>query len=391
MRWSTLTRSGSAGRGAHRGRPQPVLQQGDLAEALAALEGLDEAPVADDLGLAGFHDVELLAVLGLLEDGRPGRELGVLEPGGELLDRGGRERVQHADGAEDLDVRVAHAHARVEPSQRGPGGRHRQRREQADGDEGGADAEQVDDQRREQAADRHAEGEDRLEAGEHPREHGLVGEPREEREAADVDQRVADADEAEQDDRRRLLGREADEGQRRAEQRDADAEPAPEPAAPDEREREQRAEHAAGADGRVEDADARVPRVEEVDRDDDGEHDQAAAREGLDHPQPGDQREGPVPLDGREALQQLAPARARCVRPRRRVVGEGDDDRGGEQRRRGAHGEHQRGAARGEQDGRDQRAGQRGRESSIPRTAFAPVSSCGDFASAGRSAECAGR
>ena len=78
------------------------------------------------------------------------------------------------------------------------------------------------------------------------------------------------------DDRGGLLGDGADQRQRCAEHRDADAEPRAEPAAPDQPEREHRAEHAAGADGGVEDSDAGLAGVEEVDRDDDGEHGQAA-------------------------------------------------------------------------------------------------------------------
>ena len=82
------------------------------------------------------------------------------------------------------------------------------------------------------------------------------------READDVDQGVADADQAEQHDRRRLLGSEADHPQRGPEQRDPDAEPGGEPAAADERERDDRPEQAAGADGGVEHADAGVAGVE---------------------------------------------------------------------------------------------------------------------------------
>ena len=116
--------------------------------------------------------------------------------------------MRHA--AQHLDVGVAHAHARVEPAQRRPARRHGERREQPDPDERGTDAEQLHDQRRDQPAGRHPEREDRLEAGEHARQDGLVGEPREQRESADVDQCVADADQAEQHDRRRLLGSEAE-------------------------------------------------------------------------------------------------------------------------------------------------------------------------------------
>ena len=182
----------------------------------------------------------------------------MLEPGAELLDRCRRERTQHADSTQDLDVRIAHAHPYIEPAQRGPAGGHGQRRHEADRDEREANAEQLDDQRRQQAAGRDPEREDRLEAREHAREDGLVRQPGQHREAADVDQRVADADQAEQDDRRCLLRNDADQGQRRAEQRDADAEPAGESATSDQPERQDRAEHATGADGRVQDTDARI-------------------------------------------------------------------------------------------------------------------------------------
>ena len=137
----------------------------------------------------------------------------------------------------------------VEPAQRRPAGGHGRRRQQADRDERGARAEHVDDQRRDQAAERDPERQDRLEAREHPGQHGLIRQPGQHREAADVDKRVADADEAEQDDRRHPLGDDADERQRRAEQSDPDPEPGGEAAPPDQRECEERAEDAAGPDG----------------------------------------------------------------------------------------------------------------------------------------------
>jgi hypothetical protein len=104
--------------------------------------------------------------------------------------------------SQDLDVRIANAHRCIEPAQRGPAGGRGQRRHEADREEGEANAEQLDDQRREQAAGREPEREDRLEPREHAREDGLVRQPGQHREAADVDQRVADADQAEQDYRR---------------------------------------------------------------------------------------------------------------------------------------------------------------------------------------------
>ncbi len=73
-----------------------------------------------------------------------------------------------------------------------------------------ANADQLDHQRSEQPAGRDAERQDRLEPGEHPREHGLVRQPGERGEAADVDERVADADHREQADRRHLPRNDAD-------------------------------------------------------------------------------------------------------------------------------------------------------------------------------------
>jgi hypothetical protein len=122
-------------------------------------------------------------------------------------------------------------------------------------------AEQLDDQRREQATGRDPEREDRLEPREHAREDSLVRQPGQQREATDVDQRVADADHAEQDDRRCQAGNDADQGQRRTEQRDAEAEPAGESATSDQPERQDRAEHPTCSNGRVQDTDARISRA----------------------------------------------------------------------------------------------------------------------------------
>src|SRR3954447_9670843 len=133
------------------GRPRLVAQERDLAEAVAAFERLDDASVDDHLGLPRLDDVEALAGLALLEHHLPRLEVGMLERGTELFDRRRRERTQHEHSTQDLDVRVPDAHPRIEPTQRGPAGGHGQRRDQADRDEGEANAEQRDDQRRGQA------------------------------------------------------------------------------------------------------------------------------------------------------------------------------------------------------------------------------------------------
>ena len=92
----------------------------------------------------------------------------------------------------------------------------------------------IDDQRGRDAEPRdHRRGGDRPDpdghrdqALQHPEDagqHRVGGQPAEQREPGDVDQRVADADEGQQDQRRRLLREDADQRDRQAPQRDPDA------------------------------------------------------------------------------------------------------------------------------------------------------------------------
>ncbi len=140
----------------------------------------------------------------------------------------------------------------------------------------------------------------------------------------------------------------------------ADAEPAGESATSDHPEREDRAEHATCSDGRIQDTDARISRVQQVDCHHHCEHGQAAARERLHHPEPRDQPERAIGRDRREALEHLAAAAARwsplvAARHTKR-----DDDQTGQQRRTGARGEDCGRSARRQQDGGDHRAAERG-------------------------------
>ena len=231
---------------------------------------------------------------------------------------------------------------------------------QADGDEREADAEQVDDQRREQAAGRDPERQDRLEAREHPREDGLVGEPGEQREAADVDQRVADPDHARAGRSpppargRRRSGRAARRTarcRRRTSRRagpagrcaNAKIEPSTPPApiaalrTPTPGSPVSRRSIATTTVNTI-----RQPRVNVCTR-----------------PSAVISAEPAIARDGGEAAQQLAAAAAGGLRPRRRVVRERDDDQRGQQRRGGARGEDRGRAARGEQDGRGERPAER--------------------------------
>jgi hypothetical protein len=183
----------------------------------------------------------------------------VLERRGELLDGGHRQVAEHGYAAQELDVGIADAHVGVQPPQRRPGEDDRERCEQPDRHERHAQAKPVDDDRGHQTAGRDPEREDRLEAGEHPREDRLVGEAAEQREAGDVDEGVAHADDAEEHERRGLLGDAADEDQRRADS----ATPSPNQVAsrprPTSRKAKQRAEHPARSDRCGQHADARSP------------------------------------------------------------------------------------------------------------------------------------
>ena len=82
---------------------------------------------------------------------------------------------------------------------------------------------------------------------------------------------------------------------------------------------------------------------------------------------------------------------ARGIPSRRRVVRERDDDQPAQQRRRGACGEDHGGSARREQRGRGHRSAERGERVQHAAHCVRAVRSSGDFASAGSSAECAGR
>ncbi|CAA9482369.1 MAG: hypothetical protein AVDCRST_MAG13-1244 [uncultured Solirubrobacteraceae bacterium] len=343
--------------GTHRRAPRLVAQQGDLAEAVPRSELPDELPVLEDLRTTGPHDVEEVPRLALAEDRLPRLDRRVLQRRGELLDGGHRQAAEHGDDAQELDVGVADAHVGVQPPERRPGEDDRERCEQADRHERRAQAEPVDDERRRQTAGRDPEREDGLEAGEHPREDRLVGEAAEQREAGDVDEGVAHADDAEEHERRGLLGDGADEDQRRAEQRHAEPEPRREPPAADQPEREQRAEHPARPDRRGEHADARVARSEQVDGHGHRQHAEAAAGERLHEAEPGDQRQSAIAEDEPEALEE--PVGARAGRARRGVVREPDHRQGPDQRGDRARGEGGRRTGERQQERRDGGPGQR--------------------------------
>src|SRR5215213_8160750 len=98
------------------------------------------------------------------------------------------------------------------------------------------------------------------------------------------------------------LGNGGDRCERQAPQGDTRPEPDGQPAVPDEHERGERAEDRAGADRTVEDADAGRAGLEQLDRDDDGQHAEGSAREGLHGREPGDEAQVAIGADRAEPV-----------------------------------------------------------------------------------------
>ena len=95
------------------------------------------------------------------------------------------------------------------------------------------DPEELDDDRSQGCAGRHAQGLDSLDSDEHARHHPFVGEPGGQRERPDVDERIADPHDGEQRDRRGVLRHRSDPGDRQAPKRNTDPQPPREPPRPD--------------------------------------------------------------------------------------------------------------------------------------------------------------
>ena len=109
------------------------------------------------------------------------------------------------------------------------------------------------------------------------------GRPLDQRHRGDVDDAVADPEQAERDDRRPRLRQRCERDQRSAEAGEAEAEVGRGAPAADERERDDRADDRADAGRRLQEPDAGVAEVEQLERDDDDKHavgtrDDASAR-----------------------------------------------------------------------------------------------------------------
>ncbi len=190
---------------------------------------------------------------------------------GELFECRGRQRCEDLIRAEQLELLLGDARRTVDPGQPWPGGNHEQRQQRPGDDQRTPRAEPVEQQRCHQRTEPDREQEEALEHTEDAREHVLWSRALHQGHSRDVDERVPDADEGEQDEDGRLVRPHRDERDRDSPDEDPDPEVRCEATPPDQRRRGQRADQASDADRRVEETDSRLPCVEQLERDD---HDQ---------------------------------------------------------------------------------------------------------------------
>ena len=138
-----------------------------------------------------------------------------------------------------------------------------------------------DERRGDQRAEREPAHDHALEHAEDARGDRGRRRPLQQRHRRDVDERVPHADDAERDHGGEGHRDGADHHERRAPEDDPEREVAGEPSAPDERERDAGADDRADAARRLEQADARVADVEQVERGHDHEHAEGAGHEAL--------------------------------------------------------------------------------------------------------------
>ena len=190
-------------------------------------------------------------------------------------------------------------------------GRHDEQRQQRSGrDQRTARAEPVEQERRGQRAEADGQQEQALHHAEDPRDHFVGGGALQKRHARDVDDRVADPDDPEQDERKDLIGPDREERNRHAPDEDPDPEVGGEPSPADECGRGERAQQAADADRGVEEADAGVPRVEQLQRYHDDQHVEHPVDEGLCGKEADEQAQPALPGDRPETEEELVDDRA---------------------------------------------------------------------------------
>ena len=197
-----------------------------------------------------------------------------LELRGEPLERGRRAAVEDRDPLEQR--RGARAAAtRVDRLQLPPGQRGEHREERPGDDQRPANADDVDQHGGEHGPEADRRDEDRLEHAEDPADHVRRRGALEEREARDVDERVPEAEHGEGDERDPQVRPDARSRRVGRPRSTTEPEVGGEALAADQRESGQRAEHAADARRRVQQADGGVGAMQELEG---GDHDQDAER-----------------------------------------------------------------------------------------------------------------
>ena len=154
-------------------------------------------------------------------------------------------------------------------------------KQRAHDDQRRADADHVEQKRHDQGADGEPEHEDALERAEDAAEHLVRHGALQQRDARYVHERVPDPEDADEDDRAEDGRPDADQSEPGADQDEPQPEVRGEPPPADQGERDGDADDAADADRGVEEAEARVADVEQVERRDDDQHAQRAGDDRL--------------------------------------------------------------------------------------------------------------
>ena len=232
-----------------------VAEQRDLPEVVARAHRPDVFPVRGNVNLTRLDDVEAVAVVSLADDLGSRVRVDVDQVQRKLVDRRRRERLEERHRPQQRDLlrraRATSASRAVIRRQVRPALTRQQRARE---DERPADADGVDHQRGEDRAEPDGPDEDALDHAENARQH-LVGHGAlQERQGGDVDDRVPDADDREQDQRDRRLREDADQRDRESPEDQAEPEVGGQSLPADESERRDRAEQAADPDRRVQEA-----------------------------------------------------------------------------------------------------------------------------------------
>ncbi len=224
-------------------------------------------------------------------------------------------------------------------------------------DQRATDLEGRDENRREDRSEAERADEDALHDSEHARQHLVRNGSLEQRQPGDVDERDADADDGQEEQRHRRLGEQPDHQDRQAPEHEPDREVRAEAIATDERERAEAAEEPSDPDRRVEEPDARLAEVEQLEGRDDDQHVERAGDQRLRAVEPDDQPQARVAPDRGEACEALAQhaTGARCRFGLRRCRTDAGEEQRREQERDRGGGEDRVHADQGQQDAANRR------------------------------------